>query len=104
MVEANIVIWANKNIYENFKCDHCGTKLTKRVNGQDELIDAIMVNPEELDAFEKGETDFYACYCPTCHQYVAKVASLDLYETEVINKGGNIVDFMKNRKGKKKRS
>lgn len=102
MVKTTAVTWANKNIYKDFKCDHCGTKLTKRANGQDELIDAIMVNPEELEAFEKGETNFYACYCPICHQYVAKVTNLELDETEVVNKGGNIVDFMKNRKDKKK--
>ena len=102
MVKTTAVTWANKNIYKDFKYDHCGTKLTKRANGQDELIDAIMVNPEELEAFEKGETNFYACYCPICHQYVAKVTNLELDETEVVNKGGNIVDFMKNRKDKKK--
>lgn len=102
MVKTTAVIWANKNIYDDFKCDKCGTKLTKKINGQYELIDAIMVNPEELRAFENGKTTFYACYCPVCHQYVAKVTNLDLHETEVVNKGGNIVDFMKNRKDKKK--
>lgn len=102
MVKTTAVIWTNKNIYDDFKCNKCGTKLTKKINGQYELIDAIMVNPEELNAFEKGKTNFYACYCPICHQYVAKVTNLDLHESEVANKCGNIVDFMKNKANKKK--
>lgn len=61
-----------------------------------------MINPEEYYEFEKGKINSYACYCPICHQYVAKVTNLNLDKSEVVSKGGNIMDFLKDKANKKK--
>lgn len=101
-METTAIIWANKEMYKDFKCDNCGTKLTKNVNGQEVPIENIMINPEEYYEFEKGKINSYACYCPICHKLVAKIANLNLDKSEVVSKGGNIVDFLKNKANKKK--
>lgn len=101
-METTAIIWANQKIYKDFKCDNCGTKLTKKVNGQDVPIENIMINPEEYYEFKNNKINSYACFCPICHKYVARVTNLNLNENKIVSKGGNIVDFLKKEANKKK--